>query len=158
MIGSYTGNIAERSKAPVLKIGVQIAPWVQIPLFPLFFRLLFDSINRLSVVVQILIFKMFLIFNFLKDLTLDNFFLVNFYISYQNFCLFFQLLDVLPEVLLLFFILYSLVSLFNDKKHGGVQYYRWFFYLICILILILLVPHNTSNETTIIFGFALINC
>ena len=67
---------------------------------------------------------MFLILKFLDSLTFDNIFLVNFYISYQNFCFFFQLLDLLPEIILLFFILYSLVSLFNDKKHTGFQYYR----------------------------------
>lgn len=95
---------------------------------------------------------------FFKNIILDNFFLVNFYISYQNFCLFFQLLDLLPEIALLFFILYSLVSLFNDKAQSDFQYYRWAFHLMCVLVVLVLTPHNPLNETTLIFGFTLLNC
>ena len=102
--------------------------------------------------------KMLLIFFLLDNLTLDHLFFVNFYISYQSFCLFFQLLDLLPEILLLFFILFSLVGLFNDKTQSELQYYRWFLCLVCLVLVLLLMPNSFSNEATLAFGFVLINC
>jgi NADH-quinone oxidoreductase subunit N len=98
---------------------------------------------------------MFLILNPIVSSTLDYLFLVNFYISYQNFCLFFQLWDLFPEITLLFFLAFSLVSLLNDTEQSASQYYRWVIYFIIVLLIICLTP---SNETTILLSFTLINC
>ena len=54
----------------------------------------------------------------------ENLFLVNFYISYQNFCFFFKGLDLLPECILLFCLMYGLISIFNDRDNSFLQYYR----------------------------------
>lgn len=83
--------------------------------------------------------------------------MVNFYISYQNFCFFIKIIDLLPELLLLLFILYGLINLFKDKNYSIFQYYRWIFYLILVLITLIL-PSSNSSEVVILFGFSLIHC
>ena len=88
----------------------------------------------------------------------ENLFLVNFYISYQNFCFFFKGLDLLPECILLFCLMYGLISIFNDRDNSFLQYYRWLLFFIFILILLCFTPYSGYNETTLLFGFTLVNC
>ena len=90
-------------------------------------------------------------------LNVENIFSVNFYISAQNFCFFFKGLDFLPECCLLFFLLYGLVSIFNDQSSSFLQYYRWLFFFIIVLICLCFIS-TSSNETTLAFGFTFINC
>nr|QFP99051.1 NADH dehydrogenase subunit 2 [Rhizaria sp.] len=45
--------------------------------------------------------------------------------------------EILPEITLIFFICYSLVNLFNDKKFAIFQYYKWISYLVFILFILI---------------------
>jgi hypothetical protein len=59
----------------------------------------------------------------IKDLSfLQDYFKKNFYsIDYFSTNLF---LDFIPEILLVFFLLYGIVALFNDVENTVFQYYR----------------------------------
>ena len=99
-----------------------------------------------------------MILNFFADnFFFENIFLVNFYISYQNFCFFIKVLDLLPEIILLVFILFGLLNIFSDKKYSIFQYYTWLLYLIIVFFALIFSFHN-ANEVSIIFGFSLIQC
>ena len=63
--------------------------------------------------------------------TMENIYHYDFKLSYSIF------IEILPELLLLFFIFYSLINLFNDKNNSIFQYYKWFFYYLFILFLLL---------------------
>lgn len=85
--------------------------------------------------------------------TLEN----NFY--YSNFGFNQNLiLEILPECILVIFIFYSLVNLFNDKTKVIFQYYKWIFYFLSVLFL-LIIKYVTFdyNISELIFGFSWLN-
>ena len=69
--------------------------------------------------------------------------------------------DLIPEILLVSYILYSLVSVFNDNVKSVFQYYRWLFVFFVIFLVILqniiVVSFNTV-PTKIILGCTWISC
>jgi hypothetical protein len=85
----------------------------------------------------------FLIFLNLININLEKIFFTNFYI--KNY--FFELnwiIEFLPELILITFILYSLVSIFNDEKKIILQFYRWFilYFIIFVILLIKIIYFN----------------
>jgi len=91
----------------------------------------------------------------LEYLVLEDFFIVNFFISYQNYCFFNEFLGVFPEFLLLCFILQGLVNFYCDKTYGTFQVYIWIFYLTCLLLSLIITP---DRGAVLLFGFSFINC
>ena len=106
------GSMTEWSKVSVLKIDIPKVSWVRIPLFPML------NFFILSVIIEKVLFvPLFLKYNFFF------FFENNFYhnnIGFNETLI----LEILPECFLTFFIFYSLVSIFNDKKTVIFQYYK----------------------------------
>lgn len=104
--------MTEWSKVSVLKIDMPKVSWVRIPLFPML------NLFVLSILIEKIMFTPFFMkYNFFF------FFENNFYHSNSNFNET-LILEVLPEFSLIFFIFYSLVNLFNDKKTIIFQYYK----------------------------------
>lgn len=104
------------------------ASWVRIPLFP----------KVMLSVFYIYILTEKVMFNWVQSID-DNFFLLlenNFYqIDYsinQN-----LVLEILPEIMIIFFIFYSLINVFNDKTNSIFQYRKWIFYFSFILIFLI---------------------
>jgi NADH-quinone oxidoreductase subunit N len=103
--------------------------------------------------------KLILVFwIFLKNIFLDSFFYINFYIEIYYIEIDY-LFELLPELMLILYISYNLISIFNDLRQSNWQYYRWlilyctiFFLLICKWINISLIPIQ------ILFGWNWINC
>ena len=95
---------------------------------------------------------------FFKNINLEKIFLNNFYV--ENY--FIQsnwYFEFLPEIILSFFILYSLVTIFNDLDKTFYQYYRWLFiYLIILSIIFWKFFCFSGVQTEILLGFSWINC
>ena len=93
---------------------------------------------------------------------MENIFKVNFY--NKGFLIVSEwFFDLLPEIFLLVFILYSLITIFNDRINARFQFYKLFFLLFFvyfILLLQLLFFSFESNfdvmesSTKVILGFA----
>lgn len=67
-------------------------------------------------------------------------------------------LELLPEVVLIIFILYGTITVFNDNKQPKLQYYRWCIFLLIILSCLILQYFFLVKETKIMLGFVWINC
>jgi NADH-quinone oxidoreductase subunit N len=104
-------------------------------------------------------FKSTLVFlTFFKNINLENFFLHNFYaeIYFIEYNWYFEFL---PEIFLIFFILYNLITIFNDVNKTFFQYYRWLFLYVLIFFIIFWKFFNFSgSQTEILLGFSWINC
>ena len=112
--------------------------------------------------------------NFSKSIFRENFYNLDFFFNIELF------LSILPECLVLYFILYSLINIFNAKKNSIIIYYRWIFIFVIIFILLLFnfiasfsfihfnYSENTNTNLTILlsqnfstkilFGYTWINC
>ena len=93
---------------------------------------------------------------FVFDSFFDSFFIANFYVQYQFFFRLVSLYPILPESVLLFFILHSLISLFHDPSTKK-NLYRWSCYFL-IIFLLLVVTLMNSVTTFLYFGFSFIFC
>jgi NADH-quinone oxidoreductase subunit N len=68
-------------------------------------------------------------------------------------------LGLLPECSLLFYLLYGLLSVSNDRENGFLQYYRWLsFFIVLLIIICVTAPYSLKDQTVLLFGFTLINC
>ena len=65
-------------------------------------------------------------FNYLILITIESIFQLNFYVK-DYFIVSEYCFKCLPEICLMFFILYTLVTLFNDIKYSLFQYYKFDF-------------------------------
>ena len=93
---------------------------------------------------------------------MENVFKINFY--NKGFLIVSEwFFELLPEIFLLFFILYTLISMFNDRINARFQFYKLFlllFFVYCILLLQLLFFSFDYNldiiqiSTKVILGFA----
>lgn len=95
---------------------------------------------------------------FFKNINLENFFLHNFYaeIYFIEYNWYFEFL---PEIFLVLFILYNLITIFNDVNKTFFQYYRWLFLYVLIFLIIFWKFFNFSgSQTEILLGFSWINC
>jgi NADH-quinone oxidoreductase subunit N len=82
----------------------------------------------------------------------DNIYYYDFIINY------FIFIEVLPELLLLLFIFYSLINMFNDKNSSIFQYYKWLFYFIFIFsVLVFKFVGFEYFIADLFFGFTWIN-
>lgn len=97
-------------------------------------------------------------FIFFNNIHFEYYFFNNVYIE-SFFIKSSWLFEFFPEMILTFFILYNLISIFNDSNKTFFQYYRWFFIFIFIFfILILKIIFYKWVPTQIILGFSWINC
>lgn len=69
--------------------------------------------------------------NFSKSVFRNNFYNSDYFFNTELF------FSILPELTLFYFILYSLITIFNVKKNYIILYYRWIFIFIFIFILLL---------------------
>lgn len=84
----------------------------------------------------------------MKDIVKNNFYCENYYIESNI------IYDILPEILLGIFILYSLITIFNDSKQSIFQYYRWCFLFVIIFIwLFIKMFLFVHSSVKILFGF-----
>ena len=68
------------------------------------------------------------------------------------------MLDLLPELLIVLFIFYNLINLFNNKTKVIFQYYKWIYYFIILLFVLgLKLILLNSRMPEIIFGFSWLN-
>ena len=89
-----------------------------------------------------------------KEIIFNN----NFY-ELDFFYDFYICFHILPEILLILFILYNLISFFDDIYKPIFQLYRWFFlYFIILINFILKFMYFSWIPTKIILGFSWINC
>lgn len=67
-------------------------------------------------------------------------------------------MEILPEFILIFFIFYNLINIFNDKITIIFQYYKWISYF-CFILLSLLFKYSKFNYEIpeLIFGFSWLN-
>lgn len=83
----------------------------------------------------------------------NNFYELDFFYNFYT-CLY-----ILPEILLLLFIFYNLISFFSDIYKPIFQLYRWFFlYFIILIIFLIKIIYFSWIPTKIILGFSWINC
>ena len=79
----------------------------------------------------------------------DNFYFEDYIISYSFF------FDSILEMILVFFIFYNLITLFNDKKTNVFQYHKW---LICFYLLFFIICFKfltlKFHGSTLILGFS----
>lgn len=93
-----------------------------------------------------------------KDINLDIFLKENFY-STNYFISFDWFLELLPEFLLISFILYSLVSMFGDSVKPVYLHYRWLvFYGLILIILCFKLFFFSWTSTKIFLGFTWLSC
>ena len=68
------------------------------------------------------------------------------------------ILEILPECVIVFFIFYSLVNLFNDKSTVIFQYYKWIFYFLLVLFILFMKYFTFNyNVSELILGFSWLN-
>ena len=123
------------------------ASWVRISLFPKMLKLLILN----ALIEKITIKSSSIKHNYFHSI--ENNFYYSDYGFNQN-----LVLEILPECLLIFFIFYSLINLFNDKTTVIFQYYKWIFYFIFILV-VLVIKYVSFDYVTaeLIFGFSWLN-
>ena len=77
-----------------------------------------------------------MMFNCLILTAIESIFQLNFYVK-DYFIVSEYCFKCLPEICLIFFILYTLVTLFNDIKYSLFQYYKLLI-ILCIILFILI--------------------
>jgi len=83
--------------------------------------------------------------NFFESFLLDKIYLVNFLINLPCNTIIFYLLEIYPEIILLFFLLFNLINV-EKRSHLCLLYYnRWFCYFIIILACLVLELYFFSN-------------
>lgn len=94
----------------------------------------------------------------INNINLEKIFFNNFYIDnyFINSSWYFEFL---PEIILIFFILYNLISIFNDLNKTFFQFYRWLLiYVIIFLLLLGRIVYFSWIPSEILLGFTWINC
>ena len=88
----------------------------------------------------------------------ESFFIVNFFIYYQNFSFFFNLLTILPEVMVFIYLIYSLLNstIINSKKLSLYSSSLNFYLILCIFLFSWYFLKSTEVSTSIVFGYFLI--
>ena len=81
----------------------------------------FETILTLTIVDSV---------SFSKSIFRDNFYNVDYFFNAELF------FSILPEFIITFFILYSLITLFSTKKNYIIFYYRWIFIFLFIFLLV----------------------
>lgn len=103
---------------------------------------------------------------FLKD-NIINIYLwkIDYFLFYENNFYYwinknnqYLIIEILPEIILVFLIFYNLINIFNDKKVPIFQYYKWVMYFIFILLL-LIIKFNLSDYSIseLFLGFSWMN-
>ena len=67
---------------------------------------------------------------------MENIFKINFFLK-NHIIVIEELVELIPELLILFFILYNLVNLFNDKYYSIFQYYKVLIFFLLIFFILL---------------------
>lgn len=88
----------------------------------------------------------------------DTVFLANFYLQSYGFFFIFYLFPILPECTLTFFLIYSLISFFQDKVQTSFIFFRWVFYFVVLFFLLLLTLFNPVVLSSFGGGVSLLFC